>query len=272
MNSFKTRLHKISKQNGRLILANDYDVFSPSPSPSTSYAKTLESKTLKNIKTLCNHICAIKLNFHLLLPLDLKQIININKTAHKYNLQTIADIKLNDIGNTNNVAAMTLWNMGFDAIIVNPIMGIQSLQNLIKSSHKQGKGVITLCHMSAPEAKLTYEMTIKYPHTTSSTDKDTSYSKKNTKQTLYNLFLDWAISQKADGVIVGATFPDIIKSCKSKSNNSLDIFSPGVGTQGGKISDAISAGSDYLIMGRSILHSDNPINTAKEIQSQCMIS
>ena len=78
----------------------------------------------------------LKLNFHLLLPLsEEKRLLKINNTAHRYGLQTIADIKLNDIGNTNRVTVENLWNMGFDAVIVNPIMGLDSLQNLVKSAH-----------------------------------------------------------------------------------------------------------------------------------------
>ena len=50
--------------------------------------------------------------------------------------------------------------MGFDAVIVNPIMGKKSLKNLVGSSHKKNKGVISLCHMSAPEAKPSYELKI----------------------------------------------------------------------------------------------------------------
>ncbi|MDH3835083.1 MAG: orotidine 5'-phosphate decarboxylase, partial [Nitrosopumilus sp.] len=144
MVTFKTRLSKISKTQGKVILANDYD-FS---------VKHLERKTLENIKQLHPFLCGIKLNFHLLLPLSGKEILKINNTAHRYGLQTIADIKLNDIGNTNRITTENLWNLGFDAVIANPIMGLDSLKNLVKSSHKHDKGVITLCHMSAPEAKL----------------------------------------------------------------------------------------------------------------------
>ena len=79
--------------NSRVILANDYD-------PKN---KKLVPLTIQNIKTLHHHLCAIKLNFHLLLPLGKKEIIRINKIAHQYGLQTIADIKLNDIGNTNEI-------------------------------------------------------------------------------------------------------------------------------------------------------------------------
>ena len=67
-------------------------------------------------------------------------------------------------------------------MIANHIMGLDSLKNLVKSSHKEKKGVITLCHMSAPEAKLSYDMEIKM-------DK---------KQQLYQLFLNWALTAKVE--------------------------------------------------------------------------
>ena len=242
MATFKTRLSQISKSNGKVILANDYD----------SSEKNLQNKTIQNIKKLNPYICGIKLNFHLLLPLSAREIIKINKTAHDYGLQTIADIKLNDIGNTNRVTTEHLWNLGFDAVIANPIMGLDSLKNLVKSSHKEKKGVITLCHMSAPEAKLSYDMEIKM----------------GKKQQLYQLFLNWALTSKVDGIVVGATFPKIIQYCSKQAGKNLSIFSPGVGTQGGNASEVISSGTDYLIVGRTILNAKNPVNVAKELQSQ----
>ncbi|HEY4681487.1 MAG TPA: orotidine 5'-phosphate decarboxylase [Nitrosarchaeum sp.] len=242
MATFKTRLSHISKKNGKIILANDYD----------SSVNNLEAKTIQNIKNLHSYLCGIKLNFHLLLPLGSKEISKINKTAHDYGLQTIADIKLNDIGNTNKVTTEHLWNLGFDAVIVNPIMGLDSLKQLVKSSHKENKGVITLCHMSAPEAKLSYDMEIKM----------------GKKQQLYQLFLDWAIASKVDGIVVGATFPEIIRYCNKKTGAKLDIFSPGIGTQGGSAKEVISAGTDYLIVGRTILNDKNPVNVLKELQLQ----
>jgi len=239
---FKTRLSQIAKTNGKVILANDYD----------QSVKNLETKTIQNIKKLHPFLCGIKLNFHLLLPLSSKEIIKINKTAHQYGLQTIADIKLNDIGNTNRVTTEHLWNLGFDAVIANPIMGLDSLKNLVKSAHKNQKGVITLCHMSAPEAKLSYDMEVKM----------------GKKQQLYQLFLDWALTAKVDGIVVGATFPKIIQYCSKKAGKILSIYSPGVGTQGGSANEVISSGTNYLIVGRTILNSKNPITVAKELQLQ----
>ena len=242
MTTFKTRLSQISKSNGKVILANDYD----------SSVKNLQNKTIQNIEKLNPYLCGIKLNFHLLLPLSAKEIIKINKTAHDYGLQTIADIKLNDIGNTNRVTTGHLWNLGFDAVIANPIMGLDSLKNLVKFSHKEQKGVISLCHMSAPEAKLSYDMEIKM----------------GKKQQLYQLFLNWALTAKVDGIVVGATFPKIIQYCSKQTEKNLSIFSPGVGTQGGNAQKVISSGTNYLIVGRTILNAKNSVDVAKELHLQ----
>jgi len=244
MTTFKTRLSQISKSNGKVILANDYD----------SSVKNLQNKTIQNIKKLNPYLCGVKLNFHLLLPLSAKEIIKINKTAHDYGLQTIADIKLNDIGNTNRVTTEHLWDLGFDAVIANPIMGLDSLKNLVKSSHKEQKGVITLCHMSAPEAKLSYDMEVKMGKT----------------QQLYQLFLDWALRAKVDGIVVGATFPKIIQYCSKQAGKNLSIFSPGVGTQGGNASEVLSSGTNYLIVGRTILNAKNSVAVAKELHLQSL--
>ena len=240
MNSFKDRIRELSSKKSPLVLANDYD----------SGTLNLESKAISNIRTLGDYLCALKVNFHLLLPLGKSQIKKINKAAHDSGLQTIADIKLNDIGNTNFVTAKTLWDLGFDAIIVNPIMGPKSLQNLVDLAHKEGKGIISLCHMSAPEAKVTYELAV---------------STGSKRTSLYKLFLEWAIRAKTDGMIVGATFPKIVSYCRNESRGRVDIYSPGIGTQGGDIQKTIQSGSDYLIVGRTILNSKNPKQTARHL-------
>jgi orotidine-5'-phosphate decarboxylase len=242
MTKFKARIHK-SSVDSRIILANDYD----------SVNKKTVPQTIKNIKTLHKSLCGIKLNFHMLLPLGKKEIIRINKAAHQYGLQTIADIKLNDIGNTNQITSKILWDFGFDAIIVNPIMGIRSLKKIVVEAHKRDKGVIALCHMSAPEAKLSYEINVKK-------------SNHNGYEPLWYAFLKQAISTGTDGIIVGATFPKIIKECKKIAGKKLDIYSPGIGTQGGKAKETISNGSDFLIVGRTILGSKDPIGAVKKIQ------
>ena len=153
---------------------------------------------------------------------------------------------------SNEVTLNYLWKAGFDAVIVNPIMGQLALKKLVLSAHKKHKGVITLCHMSAPEAKASYEMKIQL----------------NSSKTipLYQLFLKSALSNKVDGIIVGATYPETIKFCHKKSKENLNIYSPGIGTQGGKIAEVLNAGSDFLIIGRTILNDKNPAHLAEKLQ------
>ena len=133
-------------------------------------------------------------------------------------------------------------------------MGPKSLKKIVTEAHKRNNGVIALCHMSAPEAKASYEMNVKL-------------SNNSKTRPLYQLFLKWAISAGVDGIIVGATYPKIINYCKKTSGKKLDIYSPGVGTQGGSVKKAIVNGSDFLIVGRTILGSKNPVRTAKQLMS-----
>src|SRR2546428_2383275 len=243
MTDYRTRIRKSASGKSRIILANDLENLS---------LQKLESSTIKNIKTLSKFLCAIKFNFHLILPLGMKSLTKINRVAHDAGLQTIADIKLNDIGNTNQIATERLWESGFDAVIVNPIMGPENLQNLIESAHKDDHGIITLVHMSHPGAKSGYGFTVLQPN------------KKILK--INELFLEWSCSMKADGIVVGATVPQIIKSCHKKAKGRCEIYSPGVGTQGGDPRGAIKSGADYLIIGRTILNAKDPILEAKKLQ------
>ncbi|MBI3639085.1 MAG: orotidine-5'-phosphate decarboxylase [Thaumarchaeota archaeon] len=242
MTDYRTRIRESASGKSRIILANDLENLS---------VQKLESNTIKNIKTLNKFLCAIKFNFHLILPLGTKSLTKINRVAHDAGLQTIADIKLNDIGNTNKIATEKLWQAGFDAVIVNPIMGSENLQSLIESAHKDDHGIITLVHMSHPGAKLGYGLTV-------------LENKKTLK--INELFLKWSCSMKVDGIVVGATVPQIIKSCYESSKGRCEIYSPGVGTQGGDPVNAIRSGANYLIVGRTILNAKDPVLEAKKLQ------
>ncbi len=239
MTSFKTRIRRASKAGGPIILAGDYP----------PHAGNLEKKAVGDIKKLHGHICGIKLNFHLLLPLGAGEIRRITRTARDCGLLAIADMKLNDIGSTNRAAAENLWSLGFDAVIVNPIMGPESLRAVITHAHRHQKGVIALCHMSAPEARIAYDLQL-----------------RSAPSRLYRLFLRWAVEQGADGIVAGATFPDIIRYCSRTSGGRLDIYSPGVGAQGGDPQATVSAGTDYLIVGRTIIGAKSPVSEARRIQ------
>jgi orotidine-5'-phosphate decarboxylase len=249
MTGFRNKI-KNSARKSRIILANDLD---------DNNIHRLENKTINNIKTLNDYLCAIKLNFHVILPLDQPSLVKINRVAHDEGLQTIADIKLNDIGNTNKIAIQRLGQCGFDAVIVNPIIGPENLKDLVTYAHGTGHGVITLVHMSHPGAKLGYGLSIKNPKT-------------GKMQKLHELFLKWSYSSNVDGIVVGATIPEIISHSSKIVKGRCEIYSPGVGTQGGDAKKALQAGANYLIVGRTILNSKDPRSEAKKLQNLALES
>ena len=73
-----------------------------------------------------------------------------------------------------------------------------------------------------------------------------------------------AVKAGASGVIAPATRPERIKAIRQIIGQ-LRILSPGVGAQGGKASDAIASGADYVIVGRSIYGSPHPRAEAEKV-------
>ena len=201
-------------------------------------------KSTSIIKSTSDNICAVKINHHLLLPLSLREIKKLISVIHSRNLLAIADLKLNDISATNLVAIKHLWNMGFDAVIVNPFVGYsEGLEPLLTKSKSKNKGVLFLVYMSHKGAKDGYGLDI---------------FKQGKKKKLYLEFVERAKRWRADGIIVGATRPTLIKEISNLTNSLIDIYTPGIGTQGGDVSKSIKSGADYLIVGRSIINSKNP--------------
>jgi len=243
--TFAERIKKSSNlHKSRLVLALD---------PSYTKKSDLLKFAKDTVNLLNDQICAIKINFHILLPLDLySEVKTIMDLAHSHGLQTIADIKLNDISNTNDVALSHLWFAGFDALTMNPFIGFDALRDAISNAHKNSNGVIALVYMSHKSASDTYGLKV--------TDS------RNRSKHVYELFLDWVEELGADGIVVGATLPEIIKQCSKRVKGRIVIFSPGVGVQGGDAKEALANGSDYLIVGRSIIEAKDPKKEASRMQ------
>lgn len=201
----------------------------------------------RTIRAVEQHICAIKINFHLILPLSATEILRINRLAHSCGLQSIADVKLNDIQNTNEVAVDHLTKMGFDAVIANPFIGKVGLAALVQKAHKAKAGIIALVYMSHPGAKEGFGLEVG-------------------GRGLYKSFLERATGAGADGIVVGATQLEILRHVSGQ----LPVYSPGIGTQGGNVEQAIRSGADYLIIGRSIVEADQPEKIARQIQKKIL--
>ncbi|HEY6949390.1 MAG TPA: orotidine 5'-phosphate decarboxylase [Nitrososphaeraceae archaeon] len=235
---YKVRITQISANNRSfIILALDLE----SRYHNMRYIENL-------IRNLNPYLCAIKINFHLLLPFSKKTIQNINRFIHSYGLQSIADIKLNDVTNTNNVTLRYLHSMGFDSVIVNPIIGLTELKSLVRLAHNFGMGVISLVYTSHRNVKEGYGLNMVQKG-----------SIEGKVLPMFEILLQYASKSKVDGIIVGATDLKTLKYIASITR--IPIYSPGVGTQGGNPKSAIENGSNYLIIGRSILNSRNKQKT-----------
>jgi orotidine-5'-phosphate decarboxylase len=248
--SFSKRIDVVSKdKQSNIILAIDplYDT------------GNLFNYITNLITKLGKYICAIKLNFHAILPLSFIELNKINAIAHSENLQVIADIKLNDIPNTNIIAIQHLHSMGFDSIIVNPFIGKTNLKTTVNFAHSLDCGIISLVYMSHDSASEGFGASIIEP----------SANATHIPNIFYKIFYQNSIDCKVDGVIIGGNRLDIIKefSFKNKNKNKIPIYSPGLITQGGDIKSAVECGADYLIIGRAIINSLDPLIELKNIHN-----
>ncbi|MGB0029225.1 MAG: orotidine 5'-phosphate decarboxylase / HUMPS family protein [Nitrososphaeraceae archaeon] len=232
------------RKNSRIILALD-------PINCSSLIDYLNDK----ICLLREEVCAIKFNFHVILPLSLQDMLNVNNTVHSCGLQSIADLKLNDISSTNQIAINHLVNMGFDAVIVNPIIGMNELSKAVGLSHDYNFGVISLVYMSHVGAREGFGLSVINDIETSSQ-----------ASPLYMRLLEYSNGCDVDGIIVGGTRIDVINSISREKKS--PIYSPGLGLQGGDPNEAARSGTDYFIVGRSIIQSKDPLKTARLFKEQ----
>jgi orotidine-5'-phosphate decarboxylase len=253
MSSYHSRIKNCSdKKKTPIILALDYDF----DQYDNSY---LYNKCKELISMTESKICAIKINFHLLLSLSHIQISELNLFAHNFDLQSIADIKLNDIGNTNKVTINKLQKLGFDAVIVNPFIGVTEMKSIVNYAHSIKFGIISLVYMSHPSSYEGYGLQI-------FTSKNEYGSDESIP--MYRLLYSYSRLSGVDGIVIGATKIDIIKEFSEK--NETKIYSPGFITQYGSIDDAVKGGTDYFILGRHILNSSSPLDSLTHILQQIM--
>jgi orotidine-5'-phosphate decarboxylase len=251
--SFKAKIDETAKRkNSRIVLALDFPFEAPE-----NRAKVL-TKAQSILEVVHPHLCAVKINNHLVLPLGtFDGVQKLVEQTHTKGLLAIMDAKVNDIGNTNQVIANYYFAAGFDAIIANPFVGWEEgLKPLFEVSKRLNRGVILLTYMSHKGASEGYGQTIIDPETGEKTLQYLSFAKR-------------ALKWGADGVVVGATVPKKIAEVKQILGEKCAIYSPGVGVQGGTAKTALKAGANYLIVGREITNSDDPAQVAQKLQKLC---
>ena len=247
--SFRAKMQEIAKnKNSRIILALDFPFEAP------ENRKKVFAKAQKVLYAVHPYICAVKINHHLVLPLGtFDGVQQLVEKIHGRGLLAIMDAKVNDIGATNQVIAEYYYATGFDALIANPFVGWEEgLKPLFEVSQRLGRGVILLAYMSHKGANEGYGQTI--------IDSETG-----AKMLQYVSFAKKALKWNADGVVVGATYPQKITEIKQILGEKVPIYSPGIGVQGGAAEKALKAGASYLIVGREITLAEDPAQEASKL-------
>jgi len=213
-------------------------------------------EVLRSAKDL---ICAVKINRQLILTLGVRTVADsILKLASDFSLPSIMDAKVNDVGHTNGFIARTYYDAGFDAIIASPVAGWENgLDSVFEAAASRRKGVILLTYMSNPGAEAFYSLMAR---------------DREAERPVFEILARLAVEWKAHGLIVGATKPKVISHVRELVGPIFDIYSPGIGAQGGDPKEAVDAGATYLIVGRSIYASSNPKAAAMQVRIKPAIS
>ncbi len=236
--TFRENILSASKNNfSRIVLALDLQ---------GSSQRQLLRRGKKLIEETAPYVCAIKLGRPTVLNLGMEKTRTLIATSHANELPCIIDDKLGDIDDVSLAISQTYFALGFDGIIVNPIAGWKGgLEPVFKLARNAGKGVIVLVYMSNPGATEAFgQLVLRSSH--------------GKPKPQYEIFAEKADLWGADGAVVGGNRPDIVKKVRAKLHNGIHIYSPGIGTQGGKVLRASKAGSDFFIIGRSITRSSDP--------------
>jgi len=197
---------------------------------------TSREQALSLASSLKDYFDAIKIGYPLILNAGLGIVGEISAFA-----SVIADLKIADIPNTNRLICEAVLGAGAAGIIAHAFPGRDSLQACANSARKYGADLFVVTEMSHPGAEAFMAP-------------------------LAEQMARLAVESGATGVVAPATRPERIKLVRSIVGQRI-IISPGVGAQGGSASDALQAGADYLILGRSIYEAADPMAAAKRVLS-----
>ena len=186
------------------------------------------------VEAVKGYVDAIKINWPLVLATGPDIIREMSSVK-----DVICDFKIADIPNTNKLIVEQAMSRGANAVICHGFTGDDSVKACVDAAKGQ---VFVVTEMSHPGGK---------QFTAPLADKLAALAK----------------SAGARGIVAPATRPERIAALR-KIIGGLEIISPGVGAQGGKASDAIRAGADYIIVGRAIYDATDPGGAAKALADE----
>ncbi len=195
---------------------------------------TDRARAVKVVEAAAPFIDAVKVGYPLVLGAGLGIVTELAKSAY-----VLCDFKVADIPNTNRLIAAEAFKAGARGIICQAFPGKDSIAAVVEEAKKHGGDVFVVTEMSHPGAL--------------------DFLAPNAEA-----MARMAAAAGAYGIIAPATRPERVRALRALVGD-LQILSPGVGAQGGKASDAISAGADAIIVGRNIYESAEPGKVAEAL-------
>ena len=192
-------------------------------------------KAMKITDSVLEDIDAVKINWPLVLSAGPGIITELSKKT-----DVICDFKVADIPNTVKLIVEGAVARGASAVIVHAFTGGDSLAAAVEAAN--GAEIYAVTEMSHPGGKM--------------------FTAIHAEE-----MAELGVMCGASGFIAPATRPDRIAAIRNIIGD-RKILSPGVGAQGGSASDAIKAGADYVIVGRSIYNSENPRSAMKSLRDE----
>jgi orotidine-5'-phosphate decarboxylase len=240
--NFKERMLRSAAAKGsRVVLALDF---------SDSYELRL-TRAERVLNAAKGSVAAVKVNHHLLLPYGLRGIGSLIETCRREELPLIADLKMNDIESTNLNIVDSLLSFGFDAVIANPFVGWEEgLGRVVERLHSKDAGILLLVYMSHKGATEGYSL------------------RMENAEPLYRLFARRAKEWGADGVVVSAKSLDKISETREIVGKDCLIFSPGIGAQGGDLGAGAAPKADFIIVGRAVTESQDPLKALRNLNGK----
>ena len=193
---------------------------------------TDEEKALEVAGEVGSIVDAVKVGYPLVLSCGPDMVSKIAEHS-----DVICDFKVADIPNTNRLIVENVFKRGASGVIVQGFVGKDSIEACVNAA--KGKDVFVVVEMSHPGGAEFF-------------------------QPVTDELVKLAREAAATGVIAPATRPERVAHIRNLAGD-LKILTPGVGAQGGSAADAIKAGADYVIVGRSIYQSDDPKAAAEQI-------
>ncbi len=178
---------------------------------------------------------AVKVGWPLVLAGGLEVVRALAKSGY-----VLCDFKIADIPNTNRLIVEQSIAAGASGVICHGFTGEDSVRACVEGA--KGADVYVVTEMSHPGG---IEFTAKHAED----------------------FARIAVRVNATGIVAPATRPDRVRALRVIVGQ-RQILSPGVGAQGGRAMDAISAGADAVIVGRAITDAKDPSKAAGEIAAE----